>query len=205
MGVLNYANAEAFIASIPDGRWTSFKDVATAAGNPDAAMPIGNWLRDSDGSIDKCWRVLRSDGYIPDGYVSHAPGPPHDAVSVRDLLSREGVRFDQAGRASQAQRFPHEHWRGGRHVTSRSPRHEPRPPRIGIQIGTTVRICDLDTGEQRTWTLVATPDAAPSEGKLSIESPIGLALRGKKKGDTATATTPKGPRRYSIEHVNLKG
>ena len=85
MSALNYANAEAFISSIPDGCWTSFKDVATVAGNPDAAMPIGNWLRESGGSIHKYWRVLRSDGYIPDGFVSHAPGLPHDAVSERGV------------------------------------------------------------------------------------------------------------------------
>jgi alkylated DNA nucleotide flippase Atl1 len=53
---LNYASAQAFIASIPDGCWTSYKDVAIAAGNPDAAMSIGNWLRKSGGSIEKYWR-----------------------------------------------------------------------------------------------------------------------------------------------------
>lgn len=67
----------------------------------------------------------------------------------------------------------------------------------------TVRIRDLDNGEQRTWTLVAKPDASPSEGRLSIESPIGVALRGKEIGDIATAATPKGPRRYGIEHADL--
>ncbi len=205
MSGLDYANAEAFIASVPDGCWTSFKDVATAAGNPDAAMPIGNWLRESGGSIRKYWRVLRSDGCIPDGFVSHAPGLPHDAVSARELLRAEGVRFDHAGKASKTQRFRHEYWTGRRAATSRGPRHEPPPAPTGIQIGTTVRIRDLDTGEQRTWTLVATPDASPSEGRLSIESPIGVALRGKKIGDTATATSPKWPRRYAVEHADLKG
>jgi alkylated DNA nucleotide flippase Atl1 len=168
---LNYANAEAFIASIPDGCWTSFKDVATAAGNPDAAMPIGNWLRDSGGFVDKDWRVLRSDGYIPDGFVGHAPGLPHDAQSGRDLLRAEGVRFSHAGEASETQRFRYEHWTG-RAATSWSPDCDPPPAPTGIQIGMTVRIRDLDSGEQRTWTLVAKPNASPSDGRLSIESPI---------------------------------
>ena len=58
------------------------------------------------------WPVLRSDGCIPDGFVGHAPGLPHDAQSARDLLRGEGVGFNHAGKASDTQRFRYEHWRG---------------------------------------------------------------------------------------------
>jgi transcription elongation factor GreA len=42
------------------------------------------------------------------------------------------------------------------------------------------------------------------EGKISISSPIARALIGKSKGDTAEATTPKGPRSYEIVKVEWK-
>src|ERR1019366_8484663 len=138
---LNYANATAFIAAIPDECWASYKDVATAAGNPDAAMPIGMWLRESGGSIPKYWRVLRSDGFVADGFgfvadgfVSHAPGLPRDSVSARDLLKREGVRFDYPGRASQRQRFLVEDWQSPRPNRTTVARVVTPPTPTGIQI-----------------------------------------------------------------------
>ena len=106
---LDYVAAERFIAAIPNGRWASYKDVAIAAGNPAAAQPIGNWLRNS-GTIPNYWRVLRSDGFVADGFVSHAPGRPGDSTSARELLKQEGVRFDRPGRAAAHQRFTVADW-----------------------------------------------------------------------------------------------
>lgn len=46
--------------------------------------------------------------------------------------------------------------------------------------------------------VVGPVEANPVEGKISNESPIGLALMGKKVGDKATVTTPKGDINYKI-------
>ena len=53
-----------------------------------------------------------------------------------------------------------------------------------------------------TYTIVGPVEANPLEGKISNESPIGLALFGRKVGDDATITTPKGSVTYKIASVN---
>jgi transcription elongation factor GreA len=57
-------------------------------------------------------------------------------------------------------------------------------------------------GKTVTYTIVGPVEANPLEGKISNESPIGLALFGRKVGDDATITTPKGSVTYKIANVN---
>ena len=52
-----------------------------------------------------------------------------------------------------------------------------------------------------TYTLVGPVEADPLEGKISNESPIGLALFGKRVGDAVTITTPRGDVTYEISQV----
>lgn len=69
-----------------------------------------------------------------------------------------------------------------------------------IGIGSKV---DLKNGNKAvSYHVVGPVEANPVEGKISNESPIGLALMGKKVGDKATVTTPKGEINYSIVAVN---
>ena len=49
--------------------------------------------------------------------------------------------------------------------------------------------------------VVGPVEADPLEGKISNESPIGVALLGKKVGDSATITTPKGEISYDIVKI----
>jgi len=51
------------------------------------------------------------------------------------------------------------------------------------------------------YTIVGPVEANPLEGKISNESPIGMALYGKKVEDKVTITTPKGNISYSIVSV----
>lgn len=55
--------------------------------------------------------------------------------------------------------------------------------------------------KQVAYTVVGPVEADPLDGKISNESPIGLALFGKKVGDTATITTPKGNVTYEIANI----
>ena len=65
-----------------------------------------------------------------------------------------------------------------------------------VGLGSTV---ELKTGKKTvSYTVVGPVEANPREGKISNESPIGEALFGKKIGDTATITTPKGDVTYEI-------
>lgn len=62
---------------------------------------------------------------------------------------------------------------------------------------------ELKTGKKTvTYSVVGPVEADPLEGKISNESPIGAALMGKKVGDTATITTPKGTTTYEIVSIS---
>lgn len=68
-----------------------------------------------------------------------------------------------------------------------------------VQLGSTV---ELKTGAKKfNYTLVGPVEADPLSGKISNESPIGIALIGKVVGDKATITTPKGNTTYTIVSI----
>ncbi len=56
-------------------------------------------------------------------------------------------------------------------------------------------------GKKYEYTLVGSVEADPLSGKISNESPLGLALLDKKVGDTANITTPKGEIVYKIVEI----
>lgn len=69
-----------------------------------------------------------------------------------------------------------------------------------IGIGSKV---ELKNGAKKVeYHVVGPVEANPGAGKISNESPIGLALMGKKVGDTAVVTTPKGDIKYDIVAIN---
>ncbi len=55
--------------------------------------------------------------------------------------------------------------------------------------------------KQFVYSIVGPVEADPLAGKISNESPIGIALFGKKVGDTATIVTPKGEVTYEIVNI----
>lgn len=52
------------------------------------------------------------------------------------------------------------------------------------------------------YTIVGPVEANPMEGRISDESPIGLALFGKQVGESATISTPKGKVTYEIASIS---
>lgn len=56
--------------------------------------------------------------------------------------------------------------------------------------------------KQVAYTIVGPVEANPIEGRISDESPIGLALFGKQVGDNVVISTPKGSVTYEIAAVN---
>jgi len=58
-----------------------------------------------------------------------------------------------------------------------------------------------DGGEERKFTLVPASEADPGKGRLSIDSPMGVALTGAKAGDTRSLETPKGVRDVRIVSI----
>ena len=71
-----------------------------------------------------------------------------------------------------------------------------------VDYGSTVEVEDEQTGGRHTYTLVSSREAKPAEGKLSIESPVAGALRGRRAGDVAVVQTPRGVRRFKIASVS---
>ena len=68
-----------------------------------------------------------------------------------------------------------------------------------VQLGSTV---ELKNGSKKfSYTLVGPVEADPLSGKISNESPIGVALLGKMVGDKATITTPKGDTTYTVVSI----
>jgi len=71
-----------------------------------------------------------------------------------------------------------------------------------VQLGASVRVKDLRNGEAFEFSIVGSAESDPPNKRLSNESPLGIALLGKRKGDTVDVETPRGKVQYKIEAVN---
>ncbi len=65
-----------------------------------------------------------------------------------------------------------------------------------IDMGSKVRV--LAGGKEKEYEIVSFNEADPLSGKISNESPLGMAFLGKKKGEEVIAETPKGEIKYKI-------
>ncbi len=70
-----------------------------------------------------------------------------------------------------------------------------------VDVGSTVTILKKGEKAEQTFTIVGAEEADVSEGKISYLSPIGAAIFGKSKGDTAMVNTPKGDVSYTVVKV----
>ena len=64
-----------------------------------------------------------------------------------------------------------------------------------VRVGSLVSVKDEGSGKSLKYTIVGSTEANPSENRLSNESPVGKALLGRKKGDTAKVQLPNGKAR----------
>ena len=67
--------------------------------------------------------------------------------------------------------------------------------------GRTAEVLDESTGKLNRWTLVGPTEADFSSGKLSIESPVGSALRDTSIGKTVAVETPRGEKTYRVQKL----
>lgn len=73
--------------------------------------------------------------------------------------------------------------------------------RTSVGVGTTVVIAKKGQKKQQTLTIVGEFEAEPGDNKVSINSPLGKALAGKKKGDTVMVQAPAGEVEYAIIEI----
>ena len=72
-----------------------------------------------------------------------------------------------------------------------------------VSILTKVTVTNLGTKKQVTYQIVSEKEADLKLGKISVTSPIGKGLLGKKKGDTAEVQVPAGTLKFKIEDISL--
>ena len=70
------------------------------------------------------------------------------------------------------------------------------------RVGIRVTLKDLQTKEEFSYVLVGSEEADPQQGKLSIASPLGKALLGKKKGEQFTLTLPRAVVPYLVVNID---
>ncbi len=72
-----------------------------------------------------------------------------------------------------------------------------------VQILNKVRLKNLGTGKEVTYTLVPEKEANLKEGKLATTTPIAAALLGHKKGDLVEVAVPAGEMRFEILDISI--
>lgn len=70
-----------------------------------------------------------------------------------------------------------------------------------VRLGSTVKLKDLEYGDELEYTIVGSVEADPMKHKISNESPVGRAILGKKKGTVVEVEAPVGHIKYEIIDV----
>jgi transcription elongation factor GreA len=70
-----------------------------------------------------------------------------------------------------------------------------------VKFGATVTLIDEDTEKEKIFQIVGETEADVRSGKVSISSPTGRALIGKKEGDNVEVNTPGGGKSYEVVKV----
>ena len=70
-----------------------------------------------------------------------------------------------------------------------------------VMFGHKVLLENIDTGEGVQYQLVGPDESNIEEGRISISSPLGRAIMGKKPGDELTLKAPAGIRSYELVEI----
>jgi transcription elongation factor GreA len=70
-----------------------------------------------------------------------------------------------------------------------------------VVFGVSVKIEDVDSGEQRVLSIFGAEESDVEKGWISFEAPLGKALIGKELGDVAKVPLPGGAREYEIIEI----
>ena len=70
-----------------------------------------------------------------------------------------------------------------------------------VQIGSTVHVSD-GSGKAMEYTIVGGAEAQPTKGLISNDSPVGLALLGKRVGDEVQISVPKGVLKLTVKKIS---
>lgn len=79
---------------------------------------------------------------------------------------------------------------------------ESQLPKDRVTLLSTVEFTNLATNARMAFTIVSPHEMKLEEGKISLKSPIGSALMGRRVGDVVTAATPSGMLELRIEKIS---
>jgi len=74
-------------------------------------------------------------------------------------------------------------------------------PKDRAVFGTKVLLENIDTGEEVEYQLVGPDESDIGNGRISVSSPLGRAILGKKPGDELTLEVPGGKRIYELVDI----
>jgi transcription elongation factor GreA len=75
-------------------------------------------------------------------------------------------------------------------------------PKDRAVFGSRVRLENVDTGEDVVYQLVGPDESDIAEGRISVASPLGRAILGKRPDDEITVDAPGGRRIYGLIAIN---
>jgi len=73
-----------------------------------------------------------------------------------------------------------------------------------ISFGSTVVLCDMDTDDEITYTIVGGCESNPDVGLISFNSPLAKQLLGKEEGEEFKAKLPGGVKEFEILEVKYQ-
>ena len=76
-----------------------------------------------------------------------------------------------------------------------------RLPRDRVVFGSRVRLENIDTGEGVEYQLVGPDESDIAQGRISVSSPLGQAIIGKRPDDEITIQAPGGRRVYELVEI----
>jgi len=72
-----------------------------------------------------------------------------------------------------------------------------------VGFGTTIDIRNMESGETNRYQMVGPWESDISEGRLSVDSPVGREMMGHREGDEVTVYTPSGVRTYRVVSIEI--
>lgn len=120
-----------------------------------------------------------------------------EAMEQGDLRENAGYTAAKERQAETLRRIGEmeEKLRGARLID------ELKLPKNEIRIGAKVTLMDKDSGREVVYVLVGTDDSDPSQGKISVQSPLAQGLLGVKVGQEAKVSLPSGIRIFKVLKV----
>ena len=70
-----------------------------------------------------------------------------------------------------------------------------------VVFGSTIDLYDVNNNKSLTYKIVGNLESDPSQGLISIQTPIAMGLMGKNEGDEVIISTPSGEISLEIEKV----